>query len=283
MNMVIMLKGGVRAVAAAMGDKVRTGRRRTKAAKGRAQNSEFQKQAKSSKGRVVKIHAGTHAEKRRDKNGRLVTRYVRNQPKSKSTKPATVSVVKKPQSTGNPTANYSPENHNASKIDSAMSNAQGFITTEPKYHQYNYLSNVGMGISFGWSDGGAALKFRHYMSVRSSGAIDFEGPQLSQESTNALCAELTNAAKAFDANVAEIYARYGLKKRDMATKKFSPEKNVVASKHALPIKEVVPRKKDVSEETVDRIVAKLKPTETDEETSKLRSFLKDRVNMIAIM
>lgn len=55
--------------------------------------SEFQKQAGKSKGKVVKIKAGTHAEKRRDKKGKVVTRHVSNKPKVKGTKQAAGSKV----------------------------------------------------------------------------------------------------------------------------------------------------------------------------------------------
>lgn len=59
--------------------------------------SEFQKQAGKSKGKVVKIKAGTHSEKRRDKKGKVVTRHVSNKPKVKGAKQAAGSVVNKPK------------------------------------------------------------------------------------------------------------------------------------------------------------------------------------------
>ena len=131
MKMILMLKGGREAMLKAMGNEVRTGKYYDKAGKvalnihgksnyhfdyskggkkghaehskygkmtsGLKHQSEFQKQASKSKGKVVKIKAGTHSEKRRDKKGKIVTRHVSNKPKVKGTKKAAGSVVNKPK------------------------------------------------------------------------------------------------------------------------------------------------------------------------------------------
>lgn len=147
MKMILMLKGGREAMLKAMGNEVRTGKYYNKAGKvalhihgknnyhfdyskggkkghaehsrygkmtsGLKHQSEFQKQASKSKGKVVKIHAGTHAEKRRDKKGRLVTRHVSNKPKVKGHKQSKGSKVNEtkpaPKQTGKaePVANRS--------------------------------------------------------------------------------------------------------------------------------------------------------------------------------